>query len=51
MRIGDDDLGRIIHIMIVVHIQYKVIGLPASDFYYFLDALHTQKKTSSIKLQ
>ncbi|CAF4137976.1 unnamed protein product [Rotaria sordida] len=40
--------------MIVVHIEHKVIGLPASDFYYFLDALHTQKKkiqTSSIKLQ
>ncbi|CAF0824955.1 unnamed protein product [Rotaria sp. Silwood1] len=52
-RIGDD-LGRIIHIMIVVHIEHKVIGLSASDFYYFLDALHTQKKkiqTSSIKLQ
>lgn len=40
LHIGDD-LGRIIHMMIAVHIEHKVIGLLASDLYYVLDALHT----------
>ncbi|CAF3801202.1 unnamed protein product [Adineta steineri] len=37
-----------------LHIEHKVSGLPAPDFYYSLDGLHTQKKkiqASTIKLQ
>jgi len=39
---------------LALHIEHKVNGLPAPEFYYSLDALHTQKKKmtpSSIKLQ
>jgi hypothetical protein len=39
---------------LALHIEHKVTGLPVPDFYYSLDALHTQKKKiqpSTIKLQ
>ena len=39
---------------LALHIEHKVTGLPAPDFYHSLDCLHTQKKkiqASSIKLQ
>jgi hypothetical protein len=39
---------------LALHIEHKVNGLPAPEFYYSIDALHTQKKKitpSTIKLQ
>ena len=39
---------------IALHIEHKVTGLPALDFYPSLDCLHIQKKkiqSSTIKLQ